>query len=196
MFQSTHPHRVRHACKGSILFPYLCFNPRTHTGCDVSLAAPQFLNRRFQSTHPHGVRHPRLARVFHTTQVSIHAPTRGATRKPKQILLAVLSFNPRTHTGCDPAPISFGVDYLSFNPRTHTGCDNSSCEPSDSSIFVSIHAPTRGATRRKNKSKGYVIVSIHAPTRGATNFGRFFVSKNKFQSTHPHGVRRIFMYFK
>ena len=29
-FQSTHPHGVRRSCQDRVL----CFNPRTHTGCD------------------------------------------------------------------------------------------------------------------------------------------------------------------
>ena len=33
--------------------------------------------------------------------VSIHAPTRGATIRLKQITNTIKSFNPRTHTGCD-----------------------------------------------------------------------------------------------
>ena len=77
-FQSTHPHGVR---RKSYIHHHqkLCFNPRTHMGCDtstgvlravqyaVSIHAPTwgatFLMIRylctilFQSTHPHGVRH-------------------------------------------------------------------------------------------------------------------------------------------
>ena len=75
-FQSTHPHGVRQNenCK---YFLYVCFNPRTHMGCDdflfpgnfvrhVSIHAPAWgateewhsvINaHKFQSTHPHGVR--------------------------------------------------------------------------------------------------------------------------------------------
>ena len=77
------------------------FNPRTHTGCDYPLMfSSNIKNHLFQSTHPHGVRHPKegdgdLITSFnprtHTGcdisfnpsifffQVSIHAPTRGAT---------------------------------------------------------------------------------------------------------------------
>ena len=36
MFQSTHPHGVRQQENGLILFK-ACFNPRTHTGCDLWL---------------------------------------------------------------------------------------------------------------------------------------------------------------
>ncbi len=79
MFQSTHPHGVRRhlpeRCRTTIgvsihaptrgatcprqsaLHRQCCFNPRTHTGCDV------FLLRQTKAI-----------------TVSIHAPTRGATR--------------------------------------------------------------------------------------------------------------------
>ena len=55
---------------------------------------------------------------------------------------------------------------------------------------VSIHAPTRGATKIGLCTTLFFVVSIHAPTRGATalNVGR--LTSNGFQSTHPHGVRR------
>ena len=83
---------------------------------------------------------------FHTIEVSIHAPTRGATSVCDSVNIKVRSFNPRTHTGCD----------LTAN---------------DGYIFkddVSIHAPTRGATMGDWFYFEIIGVSIHAPTRGAT----------------------------
>ena len=35
-------------------------------------------------------------------------------------------------------------------------------------IWISIHAPTRGATNRSACFESYSFISIHAPTRGAT----------------------------
>ena len=59
-------------------------------------------------------------------------------------------------------------------------------------IEVSIHAPTRGATIYRSRISKQREVSIHAPTRGATSRGgRTQVKQNQFQSTHPHGVRRV-----
>ena len=78
--------------------------------------------------------------------------------------------------------------------------------------FVSIHAPTRGATFSSRFSPYLDLgfnprthtgcdepvvldehkdkVSIHAPTRGATLQDRILeIINSKFQSTHPHGVR-------
>ena len=57
--------------------------------------------------------------------VSIHAPTRGATKNTADINLEKASFNSRTHAGCDERVV------------------NSICRS-----LVSIHAPTRGATKR------------------------------------------------
>jgi len=79
MFQSTHPRGVRphftilkapergvsiHApTRGATLplFPIskfiICFNPRTHAGCDRTYFRPRLISYKFQSTHPRGVRH-------------------------------------------------------------------------------------------------------------------------------------------
>ena len=79
--------------------------------------------------------------------------------------------------------------------------------------YVSIHAPTWGATGCKCNKSVRMVVSIHAPTWGATdgtghtycNVVRFNPRTHMgcdlllsvcwrvvgvFQSTHPHGVRR------
>ena len=100
-------------------------------------------------------------------------------------------FNPRTHTGCDPLR-SFTCKAASgFNPRTHTGCDLRIPYITTSSFrfqsthphgvrladicpavifnWVSIHAPTRGATQPLQFPVIAKPVSIHAPTRGATS---------------------------
>ena len=82
---------------------WLSFNPRTHTGCDYLLMTLIHFKLWFQSTHPHGVRRRSISRDFagyrfqsthpHGVRqhfqcksprgvvVSIHAPTRGATRR-------------------------------------------------------------------------------------------------------------------
>ncbi len=120
-------------------------------------------------------------------------------------------FNPRTHTECDnPANGAGGVP-MGFNPRTHTECD-SVLESADLDNKVSIHAPTRSATRRRQNPVPWNPVSIHAPTRSATRRGNitrpavlgfnprtptecdtYGLTKLSdaltFQSTHPHGVR-------
>ena len=98
-FQSTHPRGVRPPGPSLTAALPLCFNPRTHEGCDsyslvesyfsiVSIHAPTrgatfmlvplVVVSLFQSTHPRGVRLADLV-LLAVSDVSIHAPTRGAT---------------------------------------------------------------------------------------------------------------------
>ena len=209
MFQSTHPRRVRlreshifcDYCRVSIHAPTkgatscgcsqasasYCFNPRTHEGCDWRASAHSWRRSCFN---------PRTHEGCDATatdgggrgQVSIHAPTKGATLLQQWRRRRIRCFNPRTHEGCDPVS----------DRRLHL-------------LVVSIHAPTKGATtysggglpanvfqsthpRRvrlaicifSNRTRS---VSIHAPTKGATTFDPNGADKTVFQSTHPRRVR-------
>ena len=98
--------------------------------------------------------------------VSIHAPTRGATRisEGRGKRGRFQSTLPR---GERPPMPRAKARSSSFNPRSHAG--------SDKRIIallireaVSIHAPTRGATIDRFSASRFRSVSIHAPTRGAT----------------------------
>ena len=55
---------------------------------------------------------------------------------------------------------------------------------------ISIHAPTRGATKNVLKSPVKALISIHAPTRGATMTAVDTVGALRFQSTLPREERR------
>ena len=189
----------------------MCFNPRTHEGCDSSEAGNIYRSPSFQSTHPRGVRHKKayetfVSIVFQSTHprgvrlfvpwsdlcgyyVSIHAPTRGATH---QLIVYY-----RCHTVSIHAPTR-GATY-SQPLHNHN-------------VSVSIHAPTRGATKMIVSKDGAICsfnprthegcdsasallvpaceVSIHAPTRGATFLQAKLLLFSEFQSTHPRGVRQ------
>ena len=121
-FQSTHPRGVRQNTKNMKL-----------------------QGRVFQSTHPRGVRRDDTFFLQFLIQVSIHAPTGGATKN----IISKLSL------------------HQSFNPRTHGGCDESVKRAKRNSV-VSIHAPTGGATLSSRRVHREEVVSIHAPTGGAT----------------------------
>ena len=109
-----------------LLFDAPCFNPRTHEGCDgykgLSRTAPLF-----QSTHPRGVR--QKERCYYSLQI------RFQSTHPRGVRHTYLA---------EAAPL------LSFNPRTHEGCDNKQ-HKNYFIALVSIHAPTRGATTKFNK---------------------------------------------
>ena len=126
MFQSTHPHGVRHA-------------PRQQEpgNLEVSIHAPA----RGATIYAYydtlkaivSIHAPARGATFRTflkgqeVRVSIHAPARGATGEDGCNCGWCPRFNPRTRTGCDPLPHRTNVRQWGFNPRTRTGCDKKAC---------------------------------------------------------------------
>ena len=125
-------------------------------------------SEKFQSTLPRGERQSSPEVTEREMEISIHAPTGGATRSGKQIYHHATDFNPRSHGGSDedlaeyiakPIEISIhaptgGATGISghfiqraknFNPRSHGGSD---LEQATKKLkdMISIHAPTGGAT--------------------------------------------------
>ena len=78
--------------------PTSCFNSRTREGCDFPAARPQQASV-FQFTHPRGVRYIHKE-ILMATDVSIHAPARGAITTVMEIARKA-GFNSRTREGCD-----------------------------------------------------------------------------------------------
>ena len=144
------------------------FNPRAHEGRDDA-AAPRWRRTLwFQSTRPRGARRKLAFYDAGNLYVSIHAPTRGATWLARTLLIWCRCFNPRAHEGRDEFLRSRFDVQQRFNPRAHEGRDSDDVgarrlllrfnprahegrDPGPQSLgnypFVSIHAPTRGATR-------------------------------------------------
>ena len=145
LFQSTHPHGVRQAIR-LLSSSTACFNPRTHMGCDLVV----------------------FGGVVFVQQVSIHAPTWGATCPWWCRLRGRGCFNPRTHMGCDIAAVLLGCQH---HVSIHAPTWGATEKPSTKCGFVevSIHAPTWGATLNADQMDDKIKVSIHAPTWGATN---------------------------
>ena len=126
------------------------FNPRSHEGSDsdnVSLCK-----------HPH---------------ISIHAPTRGATCRGRAGSAGTCDFNPRSHEGSDVKRMATYEDMQEFQSTLPRGERLSIRVTNETSYFISIHAPTRGATKRVTHPFYIHGISIHAPTRGATVSGIF-----------------------
>ena len=163
------------------------FNPRSHMGSDRRTrgdsACTKFQSTLphgerpspstmiqsligFQSTLPHGERLPVLWRLGVPFEVSIHAPTWGATDRMK--------LSPTDHTfqstlphGERPSRPSSTFPSRCFNPRSHMGSDALPCLRGVDT-GVSIHAPTWGATSSCHGKMTVRQVSIHAPTWGST----------------------------
>ena len=77
------------------------FNPRSHEGSDQRRVCKSGAILRFQSTLPRGERHCTTVTDMFIVIVSIHAPTRGATRMAQPRHRQTLCFNPRSHEGSD-----------------------------------------------------------------------------------------------
>ncbi len=77
-FQSTPPRGGRPGCSDRRLGPW-CFNPRPHGGGDVFSPGTLHAQISFQSTPPRGGRPATVYNSASTAEVSIHAPTGGAT---------------------------------------------------------------------------------------------------------------------
>ena len=209
IFQSTLPREER-LCAGFSL--YLCtdFNPRSHERSDMRSVTQKCINCEFQSTLPREERlyccFPFVGRVYFNPRshersddssgnsvwdnlISIHAPTRGATKKSVDSgdMMSI-----SIHAPTRGATIS-NVDFKSIP-------------------YISIHAPTRGATlcagfslylcsnfnprshersdRDESSTAVLFDISIHAPTRGATESPKSSIFPFLFQSTLPREERR------
>jgi len=143
--------------------------------------------------------------------VSIHAPTRGATLDLGEARFDFLCFNPRPHAGGDPWIQIRTADSMSFNPRPHAGGDSLTLKKGRKGACFNPrpHAggdgpcfgaqakkqrfnprPHAGGDNYENKISHPKIVSIHAPTRGATGIKVQEAKCEGFQSTPPRGGRR------
>ena len=78
------------------------------------------------------------------------------------------NFNPRSHEGSDTTWETEPMYYLSISIHAPTRGATRSEYELENRIPISIHAPTRGATHTEMCYSGGVGISIHAPTRGAT----------------------------
>ena len=80
-------------------------------------------HKRFQSTLPQGERRRSRIRRTKVSTISIHAPTRGATRHNHNENRSFRNFNPRSHKGSDRNCYDAILERGNFNPRSHKGSD-------------------------------------------------------------------------
>ena len=80
------------------------------------------------------------------SDISIHAPVKGATEGMVASDDLPLDFNPRTREGCDCISPNRFLLFRYFNPRTREGCDPTKSPRLVPVVAISIHAPVKGAT--------------------------------------------------
>ena len=124
------------------------------------------------------------------TVVSIHAPTRGATSAAWKFQSPLTRFNPRAHAGRDWCMACRRPPRQSFNPRAHAGRDEFSPAVSVGYPWVSIHAPTRGATPRTPSGLPSGRFQSTRPRGARREVAELRLHAGRFQSTRPRGARR------
>ena len=102
------------------------FNPRTREGCDLFVFILCDYNANFNPRTREGCDEG-LTVAVSRTDISIHAPVKGATSIFASILTLLSYFNPRTREGCDLAGVIVTEEVE----------------------HISIHAPVKGATAFK-----------------------------------------------
>ena len=81
-----------------------------------------------------------------------------------------------------------------FNPRTHKGCDNNYCYALGIGFVISIHAPTRGATRRLARWQ-WSSSGFNPRTPRGVRPRKWLITQLifLFQSTHPAWGATLFL---
>ena len=129
------------------LFRLLYFYPRSRKGSDVVPVFPEFNAVIFLSTLPQGERLSAYLVIIYLTNISIHAPARGATRwplpaSPPQNRISIHA-PARGATLFFVAPLMAFMIFLSTLPQGERHPENYL-----DYVYkdISIHAPARGAT--------------------------------------------------
>ena len=99
--------------------------------------------------------------------ISIHAPPRGATCAMRFVALVGTHFNSRPSARGDCNGLSTRSAFANFNSRPSARGDAHG-QRGVFALFISIHAPPRGATAYYFNKETILTISIHAPPRGAT----------------------------
>ena len=180
------------------------FNPRSHEGSDIFFSNSLSIVVVFQSTLPRGERPGSYGAVGQFSGNFNPRSHEGSDYILRHMDEEHYNFNPRSHEGSDGEgrPPFFPIG--DFNPRSHEGSDTVYCSGSRNG-YISIHAPTRGATisfhislipvifqstlpRGERQEQVFVnhvftLISIHAPTRGATSLCKSF--QNSYPNFNP-----------
>ena len=103
--------------------------------------------------------------------MSIHTPTKGATKGTVTFEIGPVDFNPHSHEGSDPIPAISAIQQRAFQSTL----------------------PRRERRVLSCNKRGYFLISIHTPTKGATFQKRTCIHDLIFQSTLPRRERLINM---
>ena len=165
----------------------LRFNSRAHGGRDQQCRQPRS-NGDVSIHAPTGGATPASQDAQKACRVSIHAPTGGATPRSKDETGQRRFQFTRPRGARRHSPGLGTVTHLvSIHAPTGGATGGGSRRPPETK--VSIHAPTGGATADFPAVAVALRVSIHAPTGGATHAALAKSRASSFQFTRPRGAR-------
>ena len=157
-------------------------------------ARPQLTNGglnygRFQFTRPQGARRYSLQIGQYNTQVSIHAPTRGATLFQLCISISRFCFNSRAHKGRDISFLYLSLDIMGFNSRAHKGRDFYMLYNSKQFYKFQFTRP-QGARRNSVRQISYNLRFNSRAHKGRDSISFCTTAgSGLFQFTRPQGAR-------
>ena len=101
-----------------------------------------------------------------------------------------MHFNPRTHEGCGDATNGTGSTMVYFNPRTHEGCGHCRIQNVNETNWDFNPRTHEGCGLFDIPFRRYPL-DFNPRTHEGCGRGKFiyYVSKGRFQSTHPRRVR-------
>ena len=147
VFQSTPPRGGRRTSRRQICDAAISFNPRPRAGGDVTVHGNRWTWHRCFNPRPRaGGDDSARVQQHAVTDVSIHAPARGATRRPGQRPSCQWRFNPRPRAGGDTRWQTGRAIAELFQSTPPRGGRLESSRAAWIRAGVSIHAPARGAT--------------------------------------------------
>ena len=103
------------------------------------------------------------------TNISIHAPTRGATKRLLENRDNRVNFNPRSHKGSDFTDLRFYKRDNGFQSTLPQGERRLPLRGLPVFSFISIHAPTRGATFHLEIIQGFLVHFNPRSHKGSDN---------------------------
>ena len=144
IFQSTLPQGERHNCLCSLI-QQSYFNPRSHKGSDDARKFNATANKISIHAPTRGATQNLLS-LNHIKAISIHAPTRGATCSRQHLFRICYKFQSTLPQGERQVCYGKSKDFWIFQSTLPQGERPGDIYVFAIIFFISIHAPTRGAT--------------------------------------------------
>ena len=148
------------------------------------------LVQMFQSTLPRRERPKPRSVLAAISDVSIHAPTKGATDQRCSQISFIRCFNPRSHEGSDQTDRLRLLQFICFNPRSHEGSDDYNAPRSRAygSFNPRSHEGSDMAVVRAGKKQNKFQSTL--PRRERRDTSLHHRPRDTFQSTLPRRERR------